>query len=87
MQIAAAHADLSEILREILGHALRQCGYEHALATLGAQANFLKQVVDLALNGANLHFRVDQPRGANHLLHEATARFRQLVGAGRRRHI
>ena len=49
----------------------------------GANANFLEQVVHLALDRANFDFRIDQAGRTNHLLDEYAAGFRQLVRAGR----
>ena len=48
-----------------------------------AHADFLQQIVHLALYRAHFHLRIDQARGANHLLDHRAAGFRQFVRAGR----
>ena len=83
VQIAAANADFREIFGQVLGHALRQRGDQHALVALGAHANFFEQVVDLALDRTNFDLRIDQARRANDLLDDYAAGFRQFVRAGR----
>ena len=83
VQIAAAHADFGEIFGQVLGHALGQRGDQHALVARGAHANFFEQIVHLPFHRAHFHLRIDQPRGANHLLDDDAAGFRELVGAGR----
>ena len=74
VQVAALHADFRKILGQVFGHALRQGGHQHAFVFLGAHANFLQQVVHLALHRTNLHLRIHQPGRADHLLDDDAAR-------------
>src|SRR6266568_3080498 len=87
VQIAAADTDLSEIFRQVFGHTLGQSGDQHALTFLRAKANLLKQVVHLALHGANFHFGIHEASGANDLLDDNSARACEFVGTRRRGHI
>ena len=57
VQIAAAHADLGIILRQILRHPLGQRGDQHALIVLHAGADLLEQIVHLPLDRADLDRR------------------------------
>src|SRR2546427_1473551 len=87
MQIAAAHAHFAEIFGEVLRHAFGERRDQDALDLLGASVNLLEQVIDLALHRAHLDFRIDQARGANHLLYDDAGRARQFVGTGSGGHI
>ena len=87
MQIAAPDANLRKILGQILRHALRQRGHQHALVLLRAHANLFQQVIHLALHGTDFHLGVHQARWPNHLLHDHSARLGQLIWAGRCGHV
>src|SRR6266478_2174192 len=79
VQIAATHADLGKIFRQILSHALGQGGDENALVALRAKANFLEEIVNLALHGADFHLRIDEASGANDLLDKDATGLRQFI--------
>src|SRR5260370_1022424 len=82
MQIAALDANLRKILGQILGHALRQRGDQHALTFLRAYANLFQQVIHLALHRTNFHLRVHQTCWPNDLFHDYAPRLRQLIRPG-----
>jgi hypothetical protein len=68
VQVAHAHAVLAEVLGQVLGHALGQRGDQHALAGGDALADLASRSSTCVLSRAHLHLRVDQARGAHHLL-------------------
>ena len=86
VQVAHAHARLGEEVGELLGHALGEGGDEHPLVALGAQADLLEEVVDLALRGLHDDLRVDEARRTDDLLDHAVGDA-HLVAAGRRREV
>lgn len=77
---------LQEVVGEVLGHLLGEGGDQDALVLLGAGADLVHQVVDLALGGLDDDLGVDQAGGADDLLDDAVPA-RELVLAGRRRQI
>jgi hypothetical protein len=83
VQVAAAHADLGIVLRQVFGHALGERGDQHALIVLHAGADLAEQVVHLSLDGADLHRRVQQAGGADDLLHHHAGGLGEFVGARR----
>src|SRR6185437_12877069 len=83
VHIAAADADLGVVVGEVLGHALGEGSDEDALADLGAGADLGEEVVDLALDGADLDLGVDEAGGADDLFDDDAGGFGELVGAGR----
>ena len=80
VEVAAADAELAEVLAEVLGGALGQRGDEHALALFSAGADLLEQVVDLAVDRANFHVGVHQAGGADDLLDDDALAALELVG-------
>ena len=74
VQVAAADAGLVHVFDEVLGHALGQHRDQHALALLGAVAALGDQVVDLLLDRADDHRRIDQPGRPDDLLDEGALR-------------
>ncbi len=87
MQIAAAHADFSEVFAEVFGHAFGQRCDQHAFVFLGAHTNLFQQVVDLTLHWTNLDLRIDQASGANYLLDKYAAGLGEFVRSGSSRDI
>ena len=87
VQVAALHADFGVILGQIFGHALGQRGHQHALAACHALANFVQQVVHLALDRPHFDWRIDQARGPNDLLDHHARRLGQLVRPRRGRDV
>ena len=73
VQIAHLDAVFSQVLSELLGHALGQGGDEHALGLLHAQTDFLQHIVHLRAGWAHFNFWIDQARGAHQLLHHLAA--------------
>ena len=49
VQVADAHADVTQVIGQILGGAFGERGDEHAFLLRGALANLFEQVVDLSL--------------------------------------
>ena len=66
--------ELEQVVGEVLGHLLGQCRHQDALVALGAQADLVDQVVDLALGRLDDDLGVDQPGRADDLLDDAVAR-------------
>jgi hypothetical protein len=83
MQVAAADAGLVHVLDQVLGHALGQHGDQHTLALLGAVAAFGDQVVDLLLDRADDHRRVDEAGRPDDLLDEGALGALHLPRPGR----
>ena len=73
VQVAHPHAGLLQVVGEVLGHALGERGDQHPLALLARPLTDLaEQVVDLALDRADLDHRIDQAGGPDDLLdHDA----------------
>ena len=72
---------LEEVVGEVLGHLLGQGGDQDALVLLGAGADLVEQVVDLALGRLDDDLGVDQAGGADDLLDDA-AGLGELVRPG-----
>ena len=83
VQVAAAHADLGIILRQVFRHALGERGDQHALIVVDAAVDLAEQIVHLSLDGADLHRGVQQAGGTDDLLHHHAGRLGEFVGAGR----
>ena len=73
VQVVRPHAGLPEEVGQLLGHALRKCRHQAALAPLGAQSNLVQQVVYLSRGGPYVDCRVYQACGADHLLDDLLA--------------
>ena len=88
LRVQVAHPDphLEQVVGQVLGHLLGERGDEHPLPGLGALADLLDQVVDLAPRGPDLDLGVDETGRAHDLLGDAGGR-PELVGAGRGRHV
>ena len=69
MDVAHLELQLPQIVRQVLGRALRQGEDQRALSLLRHRPQSLDQVVDLPLRGQDQHLRVRDARGADHLLH------------------
>lgn len=68
MQVANPQALLQKVLREVLGHLLRQRGDEHAITLRHPLLHVHDDVVDLTLRRLYDDFRVDQTGWPHHLL-------------------
>ena len=82
VQIVDADVELGQIVSQILGHAFSQRGDQHPLAVAQSPIDLLDQIVHLAGDGTNLHHRVQQTGGPDHLIDDLR-RHLALVGAGR----
>ncbi len=71
IRVHVAHLDAHalQILRQILRHLLRQRRDEHTLVALDSRVDLAEQIVDLSLDGPDLHAGVEQSRRADDLLH------------------
>ena len=76
---------LGQIVRQVLGHPLRQRRHQHPLAGVGAAVDLGEEVVHLGRCGTHLDVGVDEPRGTNELLHHLS-RVPLFVGSRRRGH-
>jgi hypothetical protein len=81
MHVAHADALFVQVFGQVLGHALGQRRDQRAVAGRRS-ADLVEQVVDLHLDGADLHRRVDQAGGADHLFGEDAAGLLHLPGPG-----
>ena len=79
VKVSNPHPELAVVLREVLGHLLRQRRDENAIAHLDPLANLSEQVVDLAAHGADFDHRIQKAGGANDLLDHHTLGALQLV--------
>src|SRR4029078_4104771 len=82
--VHVTHADalFVEVLGEVFGHALREHGDERTVAAQRHLPHFADEVVHLRACGPHLHWRVDQPGGADHPLHENAARLLHFLFGG-----
>jgi hypothetical protein len=87
MEITHPYAGLLQIVREILGHPLRERGDEHALPETLALADLLEQIVHLPAHRPHVDGRIDQPGRPDDLLHHDPLRQLQLKIARRCRKI
>jgi hypothetical protein len=87
VQVAHLDAQLEQVVGEVLGHLLGERGDQHPLVALGALADLVDQVVDLALGRLDDDLGVDQAGGADDLLHELPAGAGELVGTRRGRQV
>ncbi len=84
VQVVDLHAQLLQVLGQVLRHALGQRGHQDALAFLHPLADLADQVVHLPLGRAHFHLGVDQAGRADDLLDDLVGVL-HLVGAGRGR--
>ena len=75
MHIAAANADVFQILCQILCHFLGQRGDKRALTFLNLFVDFADQIVDLSLNRPDQNLRIQQTGRANDLFHDLSGPF------------
>ena len=88
VEVAGPHAELEEVVRQVLGHPLRERRDERPLPLRRPLADAAEEVVDLPLHGPHLDAGVDETRRADDLLHDLAARLLELVrapGSPRRR--
>jgi hypothetical protein len=84
MHVAHADALFVQVFGQVLGHALGQRRGQHAEPFCAVTLpDLVEQVVDLHLDGADLHLRVQKAGGADHLFGEDAARLLQFpIGRG-----
>ena len=82
VQVTHPHAVVGEVVGEVFGHALGQGGDQHALFHGHAFGYFREQVVDLGQRRADLHLRVHQTGGTNHLLDDPAGMLGFVVAGG-----
>src|SRR3954454_2733491 len=82
VHVADANALLVQIFGQVLRHALRQHRDQRAIAGLRGGADLADEIVDLGAGRADVHGRINQPGGADHLLDEYAAALVDLPGAG-----
>src|SRR5690606_31260104 len=83
VEVADLDPELGVVLREILGHALRQRGDEDALLALDPEADLAEEVVDLIGDGAHVDDGIEQARRSDELLDEDALGLLELVGTRR----
>ena len=81
VHVAAADADLSVVACEVLGHALGEGGDKDALVVGSAVTDLGEEVVDLALDGTDLHYGIDEASGSDDLFDDDSCGFGEFVGA------
>ena len=87
MQIAGLHAHVAAVVRQILGHTLRQGRDEHPLAMLDTLFALSEEVVYLALDRTHGNLRIHQPRGPDDLLGHKPLGGVELEAPRRGRHV
>ena len=70
VHIADLDARLLQVGRQVLRHFNGQGGDQNSLVALDAEVDLPQQVVDLPLNGPDLHHGVQQSGGADDLFHD-----------------
>jgi hypothetical protein len=55
VQVAAAHADLGIVLRQVFRHSLGERRHQHSLIVFHARMDLAQQIVHLPFDGADLH--------------------------------
>jgi len=79
------HADLAEVVGQVLRHPLGERRNEHALAAALAEPDLPEEIVHLPGDGTHLHLGVDQSRRPHQLLDDGAAAQPELLGARGRR--
>lgn len=85
VQVADPHTVLTEEIRQVFSHSLGQGGDQHPITLGHPHPNLRQKILDLRPGGPDFDRRIDEPGGANHLLHHLTGRA-VLVISGRGRH-
>ena len=83
MHVVDADALVEEVVRQVLRHALRERGHEHALLAGDAGLYLVQKVVYLAAYRPELHLRIEQARRPDDLLHLVLAHVLLVVAGGR----
>ena len=87
MHIFYLNAMVGEIIRQVLGHLLRQRCDQHALAPATAGVDLAQQVLDLPFHRLDDDTRVQQARGADDLFHDLCGLCAfKIAGRGRNEH-
>ena len=86
VHVARLHSLVQQVVRQVLGHLLRQRGDEHALIARSALLRLVDDVVDLRCRAAHDDLGIQQAGGADDLLH-LLLRHLLLVVARRGRHV
>src|ERR1039457_6666863 len=86
VEVAHAHAELEVVVRQVLGHALRERRDERSLALGRPLLHARQEIVHLPLYGLHFDGRVEEARRPEELLDDLSARLRELVGGGSGRH-
>ena len=79
VQIPAADSDFGVVLGQVLGHSLGECCHQNTLVFLGALADLVEQIVDLAAYGPHFHLRIGESGRPDDLFDNDTAGLRQFV--------
>ena len=79
MKVANGNIVLIQVFRQILGHALGQCGDQNPLLTADPFVNFRKQILDLGQGRPDFDLRINQSGRPHDLLDDSPGVF-QLVG-------
>ena len=80
------NAGIEQMVGQVLGHTLGQCGHQHTLFTSHALANLVLKVVNLAANRTYIDLGVEQTGRTNNLLDVVLADA-QLIVARRGRNV
>src|SRR5581483_7546323 len=83
VEILHADADAAEVISELLGGALGQCGDQHAFPGFDALAGLLDEIVDLALERFDGDPGIDEAGGADDLLDDAALGPIEFLGSRR----
>ena len=68
MQVTYLDTIVCQVVGQLLGHALGQCGDQHALVFVDPDADFTQHIIDLVGSRTHLYLRVYQTGGAHDLL-------------------
>src|SRR4026209_1583196 len=87
MKIANSYVDFGEIFCEVFCHPLGPGGDQYAFISLGSLPALFQQVIDLAFDWMNLHFRIKQSCRPNNLFDDFPAGLSQLIRTWRSRNV